>query len=155
MPPLQALLALHGLWCLGLLPCVVWAIRSWPAHRLSLGGKLVSLAAVVGFGVVIGLQAITWLAQAPADLRWYLPQRVAFVIATSPGAPLVPAALAGAVCCFAGLRRTASRGTSVAPTEAACNHVPSIGIQIGCRDSTGAATRDDRGNRSRHADPEP
>jgi len=105
MPPLQALAALHGLWCLGFLPLVFWATRSWSARRLRLCGRLSTLAAILGFGVLIGSQIIFWLPHVPSESRQYLPQRVAFTIATSTNVPLVQSLLAGVVCWIVGRRR--------------------------------------------------
>ena len=119
MPPLQALVALHGLWCLGLLPLVVWAIRFWPARRLWLCGRLLTYIAALGFGVLVGMQLITWLPKVSAAYRQYLPQRVAYMIATSPELPLGQCLLAGVVCWVAGRRLMALRGAQAAPAGCA------------------------------------
>jgi hypothetical protein len=117
MPPLQALVALHGMWCLGLLPLVVWAVRAWPARRLWLCGRLLIMAASLGLGVLVSMQMITWLPTISAAYRPYLLQRVAYVLATSPELPLVPSLLAGVVCLIAG-RRRASREAQAARLRA-------------------------------------
>ena len=121
MPPLQALLALHGLWCLVLFPLVVGAIRCWPTRRLRLVTRFATLVAVIGLAVMIGLQTIIWLPEARSDYRRYLPQRIVFVIATSPEVPLVPSLLAVVACWIAARRRrspeqpVAGRATNFPP----------------------------------------
>jgi len=105
MPPLQALLALHGLWCLVFLPLVFGAMRWWPARRLWLGGRQATMVACIGLAALIGWQAITWMPRVPSESRHYLPQRIAFVIATSPEVPLVQSLLAAVACWIAGRRR--------------------------------------------------
>jgi len=47
MPPLQALVALHGLWVLVLVPCALWGVRKLPASRLRIIG-LTLMAAGLG-----------------------------------------------------------------------------------------------------------
>src|SRR5260370_35593058 len=96
MPPPQALLALHGLWCLVFLPLVVGAIRFWPARRLRLGVRLATWVGVIGLTALIGVQTITWLPAVPSRDRRYLPQRIAYVIAAAPEGPRRPYLLASA-----------------------------------------------------------
>jgi hypothetical protein len=127
MPPLQALVALHGLWCLGFLPLVVWAIRSWPARRLWFCGQLLTYVAALGFGLLVSIQMSTWFPKVSAEYRQYLPQRVAYVIGTSPELPLGQSLMAGVVCWVAGRRRLASRGAQAAPVEKVGDEIPAGG----------------------------
>jgi len=105
MPPLQALLALHGLWCLVFLPLVVGATCVWPTHRLRLVGMRMTLIAAIALAVFVGLQAFIWLPTVPSACRIYLPQRIVFAIATTPEVPLMQSLLASVTCWIAGRRR--------------------------------------------------
>jgi hypothetical protein len=72
---------------------------------LRLAGKVLTLIALMGVGILIVFQMSMWLPKVPADYRRYLPQRIAFAIATLPEIPLLQSFLAGLVCWIAGRRR--------------------------------------------------
>jgi hypothetical protein len=134
MPPLQALLALHGLWCLVLFPLVVAAIRFWPARRLRLATRLATPVAVIVLAVLIGVQMLTWFPSVRSDDRRYLPQRIAYVIATSPEVPIVQSLLALAACWFTGRRR---RSADAPATDRVTNFA-----RIGCKESNVSPTNE-------------
>src|SRR5260370_3488425 len=132
MPPPQALLALHGLWCLVFLPLVVGAIRFCPARRLRLGVRLATWFVVIGLTALIGVQTITWLPAVRSEDRRYLPQRIVYVIATSPELPLVPSLLACAACWIAGSRR-------VSPAEPSAAQLTNF-VPHGCKEPSASPT---------------
>lgn len=110
MPPLQALVALHGLWFLVLLPPAVWAARRWPAPRLRLIGSTLVAIGALGLVIVAAREAATWLPSLPDDHARYFPHRIAYVVATLTDVPLTQLALAGIVCWIVGrLRPTPGR----------------------------------------------
>jgi hypothetical protein len=110
MPPLQALVALHGLWFLVLLPPAVWAARRWPAPRLRVVGSTLVAIGALGLVIVAAREAVTWLPSLPDDQACYFPHRVAYVVATLTDVPLTQVALAGIVCWIVGrLRPTRGR----------------------------------------------
>jgi hypothetical protein len=132
MPPLQAPLALHGLWCLVLLPLVVGAIRWWPARRLWLGARLGTAVAVAGLAVLIGVQTIAWLPTTRGEHRRYLPQRIVYAVATLPEVPLVQSLLACTACWIAARQRRSLH-------EPAPEIVPSFS-SIGCKEPIANST---------------
>src|SRR5262245_50248261 len=105
MPPLQALAALHGFWCMMVLPFAVWAARAWPPDRLRRAGRLVT---ALGLGALAGFLSVDvsrWLADSPPEFRQYVPQRMLFRLATLVDVPLLPVTLAAAACWWVGTWR--------------------------------------------------
>ena len=105
MPPLQALLALHGLWLLLMIPLVIWALRQWTAAKLYWLGSLLTFLALVVLGVVITRDVVSWLPSVSEEDRRYLAQRVAYSLAIWTDVPVVQALIAGVVSMLVGRRR--------------------------------------------------
>jgi hypothetical protein len=109
MPPLQALVALHGFWLLLLLPSAVWAACRWSPRRLRLLGSTLVAVGTLGLAIVAIREAATWLPSVPDEQARYLPHRLIFVVASLTDVPLVQLALAGTVCYVVGRLRMARR----------------------------------------------
>lgn len=105
MPPLQALLALHGLWLLLAIPLTIWALRQWTAAKLYRLGSLLTFLALVALGFVITKDVVSWLPSVSEEDRRYLAQRVAYSLAIWTDVPVVQALIAGVVCMLVGRRR--------------------------------------------------
>jgi hypothetical protein len=90
MPPLQALVALHGLWTLALLPIAVWAASKWPPRRLRFLGF--ALAGIGGGALLIigARELVGWLPLISPANRKYVVQRILFVLATTTDIPVLP-----------------------------------------------------------------
>ncbi len=115
MPPLQALVALHGLWALALLAVAVWAMRKWPPLRLRLVGYALTTLGLTGLGIIVGRELLTWYpAVIPAQHK-YISQRMLYVLGTNTDLPVVQVFLAGIVLFFAARRR--KRGVSLPEAE--------------------------------------
>jgi hypothetical protein len=110
MPPLQALVALHVFWVLGLIPPVIGAIYWLPAVNLRVLGKGLMWVGMLGLVIVAIRETLTWLPGMPPEDQRYLPQRILFVLATLPEVPLVQIILAGLACRIAG-RRLSQKGS--------------------------------------------
>jgi hypothetical protein len=105
MPPLQALVALHGLWVLVLLPFGVWAVRNWPPPRLRLVGYGLSVLGLAGLAILVARDLLTWYPNvAPAQQR-YVVQRALYVLGTTTDLPVVQILAAGVAFGFAARRR--------------------------------------------------
>ncbi len=102
MPPLQALLALHGMWLLVFAPILLWAARTLQPGTLRRAGRLVLSIGVVGLVIVAAREAIVWLPSVPGEWRSYYPHRVLFSLAVMTEWPIVQAAAIGALCGYVG-----------------------------------------------------
>jgi hypothetical protein len=110
MPPLPALLALHGLWLLLIVPLTLMALRLASPGRLRLLGILLTTIGVVGLGIVGAREAANWLPSVPAGDRSFYLHRVLFVVfAELTSVPLVPVTVGGLACWFVGRRRASKR----------------------------------------------
>jgi hypothetical protein len=89
MPPLQALLALHGLWLLVFIPSALWASFRWPARRVKSIGSLLIVVGLAGLAWFIGRESQDWYRNVPQEYRQYFVQRVAFVLGTTADVPVV------------------------------------------------------------------
>lgn len=106
MPPLPALVALHGLWLLLIVPLTVLTLRHASPERLRLLGILLTAIGVTGLGIVGLREASSWLPSVPDGDRWFFLHRVLFALfAELTSVPLVPVTVAGLACWFAGRRR--------------------------------------------------
>jgi hypothetical protein len=105
MPPLQALLALHGLWLLLAIPLTIWALRQWSAAKLYWLGSLLTFLALVALGFVITQDVVGWLPSVAEEDRRYLAQRVAYSLAIWTDVPVVQALLTGVIWLRIGRRR--------------------------------------------------
>jgi hypothetical protein len=115
MPPLQALVALHGLWALAFLPFAAWAVRKGPPLRLGVVGYALSAVGLVALAILIGRELLTWYqAVLPAQQK-YIAQRILYVLGTNTDLPVVQVFLAGIALWFAAWRR--KRGVSMPEAE--------------------------------------
>src|SRR5437868_4107453 len=105
MPPLQALVALHGLRALALLPVAIWAIRQWPLRRLGVVGSVLSIGGLLALAIVCGRELLSWYPSVRPEQQKYLAARLLYVLGTNPDLPLVQILLAGSALWFAAWRR--------------------------------------------------
>jgi hypothetical protein len=105
MPPLQALVALHGLWVLAFAGLVIWIIKKWPAHRLTVLGLILFFAGLIALASFIGHDLLKWWPTETPTHRKYLIQRALFAVGTTPDIPLIETILAGIALWLAGRRR--------------------------------------------------
>jgi hypothetical protein len=105
MPPVQALAALHAFWVLMVVPFTVWAVRTWPAHRLLAVGRSVTLLGLLSLGVYLTWDAVHWLNGFPAEYRHYVGHRILFALVNLVDVPLLAVTGAGAVGWLVGRRR--------------------------------------------------
>jgi hypothetical protein len=95
MPPLQALVALHGLWVLVLIPLGVWALSWSRPILLALLGSALTALGLTALGIVVGREMLTWYPTVSLFEKPYLPQRILFVLATTTDLPVVQLLLTG------------------------------------------------------------
>jgi hypothetical protein len=105
MPPLQALVALHGLWAVALFPIVLWAVRKWPTACLVLAGCALATLGAAGLAGLIGTELLTWYPAASPTQRLYVAQRVLYVLGTNTDLPAVQLTLAGLALLLSARRR--------------------------------------------------
>lgn len=106
-PPLQALAALHLLWCVAI-GAMVCSIRKWRPVLLLPGGFFLFLVVVVTAAVVIGKDLHDWYDKVPSKYRVFWPKRIDYTLATLTDVPLVQSLLAALVCIYLGRRRASS-----------------------------------------------
>ncbi|MBI3408397.1 MAG: hypothetical protein HY040_08575 [Planctomycetes bacterium] len=105
LPPLQALVAMHGLWILVLLPFVAWAARTWRPIAIRIAGySLLGLGILAIAGQCVH-ELLTWYMDVPADLRRYIWQRMAYALACNTDLPAVQMLVAGVVLLFVARKR--------------------------------------------------
>jgi hypothetical protein len=95
MPPLQALVALHGLWLLVFAALGIWIVRKWPPHRSTILGLVLFFGGLAGLASFIGYDLWKWWPTATAIQRKYVIQRALFVVGTTPDIPLIEATMTG------------------------------------------------------------
>src|SRR5215831_19262269 len=105
MPPLQALVALHGLWVLALLLFVAWAVPKWPLTILRLAGYAATALGVTGLAVLVGRELLTWYPAVTPAQQKYIALRILYVLGTNTDVPVVQVILAGIVLWIAARRR--------------------------------------------------
>jgi hypothetical protein len=105
MPPLQALVALHGLWVLAFAGLVIWMVRKWPAQRLTVLGLTLFFAGLIALACFIGHDLLKWWPTETPSHRKYFIQRALFAVGTTPDIPLIQTTLAGIALWLAGRRR--------------------------------------------------
>jgi hypothetical protein len=115
-PPLQALVAMHLLWVIGLLPFVGWGLMKARPHHLCLAGTLLFSAALLGIVVVAGRNVLAWLQTMPPDLQTYWPWRALYAVVTLSDVPLLQGLLAGAICWSVGKGRERRIPVSAPPS---------------------------------------
>ena len=106
MPPLQALVALHGFWFMLAGAAVLLAVKRSSPHMLLLGGRAAAAVGLLGLFVLVGYDLVTWLGDSPAEFRAYAFRRVVFCLGTNTDVPLLHLAVAGAVCWLIGRKQT-------------------------------------------------
>jgi hypothetical protein len=106
-PPLQALAAMHLLWC-AVLGSIVWSIREWRPRLLLPVGLVLIIVAAPATAVVIGNDLHHWTHGLPERYHKFWPRRIAYTLSTLTDLPLVQSLLAGMVCIQLGRRRTHS-----------------------------------------------
>ncbi len=102
-PPLQALVALHLLWCVAF-GATIWAARRFITKNLLPLGLVLGAGAALGIGITLAEDLPKWTAHLPDELHRLWPRRVAYILATRTDVPLVEALVAGAVCTALGRR---------------------------------------------------
>lgn len=103
-PPLQALAALHLLWCV-VLAAMVRSIWKWrPGLLLPIGCSLFILAAAATAGIV-GRDLQVWFDRSPESFHLFWYKRIAYTIATLTDVPLAQTLLAALVCIGLALRK--------------------------------------------------
>ncbi len=105
MPPLQALVALHGLWALTFLPVIVAAVRKCPPRHLVFLSWITSALGLTSLALLISREWFLGHPTLDPDLRNYLPQRILYVLGTNTDAPVVQVLLAGIILLFFARRR--------------------------------------------------
>jgi hypothetical protein len=108
MPPLQALVALHGLCAVALFAIFLWVVRKWPTACLALAGCVLATLGAAGLAVIIGTELLTWYPPASPTQRQYVAQRVLYVLATNTNLPAVQLTLAGLALLLTARRRKRS-----------------------------------------------
>src|SRR5262245_53731775 len=110
LPPLQALVAMHGFWIVVVAPPTAWAIRTYqPRARRVIGFSLMALGAL-GIGIVVAWESWTWTHRYGAAWRNYLPQRLLAATITTTDAPLLEILAAGIAVSIAARRAPGDAG---------------------------------------------
>jgi hypothetical protein len=105
MPPLQALVALHGLWVLALLPFAAWVVRKWPPLRLRVAACALIAVGSAALAVVIGRELLSWYPAVTPGQQKYFGQRVLYVLGTNTDLPVVQVLVVGVTLWLAARRR--------------------------------------------------
>jgi len=113
MPPLQALVALHGLWILVLLPVGAWTIRNWQPRRLRLVGSALAAAGLLSLAFMSGREWLTWRSAVSSHEHQFIAQRILYVLGTSTDIPVVQVLVAGII--LYGAARRCSRSLNHQP----------------------------------------
>ena len=108
MPPIHALLALHGIWIMLAIAVVVLAAQSLARRQLQLLGSAAVSVGAVGLLACTGYDLSDWLSTVPEDCRQFGMQRVLFYLGTTTELPLLPLTMAGAVIWLIGRRRNST-----------------------------------------------
>jgi hypothetical protein len=108
MPPLQALVALHGLWAVALFAIFLWAVRKWPTACLVLAGCALATIGAAGLAVIIGTEWLTWYAPASPTQQQYVAQRILYVLGTNTDLPAAQLTLVGLALLLTARRRKRS-----------------------------------------------
>jgi hypothetical protein len=109
MPPLQALVALHGLWALALCAVLVWAVWKWPTLYLVLAGCALAMLGVAGLALIIGAELWTWYPAVPPSQQKYIAQRILYALGTNTDLPALQITLTGIALLLAGRRSGAGK----------------------------------------------
>jgi hypothetical protein len=112
LPPLQALVAIHGFWLMMLLPPTSWLIARASPPRLWATGVLVFWIGIFGLTLVAGRGLTSWLDTA-GEFRRYAGQRFLYLVVTTTDLPFCQLALAGLVLWLVGRHRDVSSRSPV------------------------------------------
>ena len=104
LPPLQALVAMHGFWLMLMVPPTAWLLGHVSPGRLCLAGATAFWVGAFGLAVVMGRGLLGWL-DATGGLHHYAIQRMLYVAVTATDLPFGQAALMGIVLWLTGRRR--------------------------------------------------
>lgn len=105
MPPLQALVALHGLWILVLLPAAIWAARKWPPLWLHLVGVVLTTVGLLVLAILGARELVHWYPAAGPAQQKYIVQRIVYVLGTTTDLPVLQVITAGVALRLAARRR--------------------------------------------------
>ena len=111
-PPLQALAALHLLWCIVAAATVHW-LASRNAGDIRIEGMLLILLSGVAIFWFVGRDLLDWVSLVSAEYAAYRPRRIGYTLATQSNLPLIPILVAGMVCYQIGRRRAGEKSKSV------------------------------------------
>lgn len=104
LPPVQAMMAMHGFWILVIVPPTAWAIRTQqPRARKTIGLSLTAVAAI-GIGFVLAWESWTWTQRYGAGWGNLLSQRLLVAAVTTTDVPLLQILAAGIVLSVTGRR---------------------------------------------------
>ncbi len=106
MPPLQALVALHGLWILIILPATLSAARKWPLSWLRLVGVVLTTVGLLVLAILGGRELLHWYPAADPARQRFIVQRIVYVLATTTDLPVLQVITAGVTLRLAARRRT-------------------------------------------------
>lgn len=105
MPPLQALVALHGLWVFAFVAVGVWGAKKWPTAALQIAAYALSVMGLGLLGFFVSRELWAWYPAGASEQRRYLGQRILYVIGTNTDLPVVQVLLTGIGLWFAARRR--------------------------------------------------
>jgi hypothetical protein len=106
-PPLQALAAMHLLWCVAL-GAVVSSICKWRPGLLLPLGVVLFIVAAASITAIVGIDLTQWLKSTSEYTRAFWPKRIVYTLATLTDVPLVQSLLAALVCIYFGRQKKAS-----------------------------------------------
>jgi hypothetical protein len=95
MPPLQALVALHGLWFLAFAGFARWIASKWPPERVKLLGIAFCVMGLAGLVGLVGHDVLSWYQGGSSIYRKYMFQRALFVVGTTPDIPVIQTMVTG------------------------------------------------------------
>jgi hypothetical protein len=105
LPPVQALVAMHGFWLLLMVPLAGWLLGRASPGLLRLAGAFAFWAGVLGLAVVMGRGLLGWL-DATGSLYPFAVRHMLYVAVTATDLPFAQAALTGIVLWLVGCHRT-------------------------------------------------
>jgi hypothetical protein len=105
LPPLQALVAMHGFWLMLMVPPTAWLLGQASPAGLRIAGATAFWVGAFGLAVVMGRGLLGWL-DATGGLHPYAVRRMLYVAVTATDAPFGQVALTGIVWWLVGRGRT-------------------------------------------------
>jgi hypothetical protein len=104
LPPLQALVAMHGFWLMLFLLPTTWLLASVSPSRLCLAGAGAFWIGMIGLIIVAGRGLTTWLDMA-AEMPRYVGHRLLYSVVIATDLPFGQLALAGVASWLVGRQR--------------------------------------------------